>query len=226
MSTSTCRLIFSARTTNTMEVARLFNNAIDKNNGKRSISGLLLIYTDFIIHLIEGTEDDVLRLCHDAFAIDSTAMTNVKCLYLQSDAKKRFFEKWCWKRMNDDVLNDDASTKLEDNFENATVAFKTMILNLCKLYAELSTIQRSMNHDNFTEHLDLVIVKGNPNVPSKRDVEFVLESRWGYDLVTLVNHYHNLNCASNFDDYSLASEVLQDIHRKITSRVTFQNDRY
>lgn len=178
------------------------------------ISGLLLVYSDFIIHLIEGTEDDVLRLCQLAFTVSPTAMTNVKCLYVQSSSKKRFFEKWYCKRMDDDSLNDDdASEKLEDNLENAGVIYKTMVLNLCKLYSELSDIQQLRSCDNFTECLDPVIVKGNPNVPSKTEIQFVLESCWGHDLVTIANNYQNLDYASNFDDYSLASEVLQDIHR-------------
>lgn len=139
----TCRLIFCARITNAAEVARLFHNAMDKNNAMQPISGLLLVYSDFIIHLIEGTEDDVLRLCQLAFTVSPTAMTNVKCLYVQSSSKKRFFEKWYCKRMDDDSLNDDdASEKLEDNLENAGVIYKTMVLNLCKLYSELSDIQQ------------------------------------------------------------------------------------
>ncbi|CAK9828288.1 hypothetical protein ANTRET_LOCUS5844 [Anthophora retusa] len=204
-----CRLIFCAEITDCENIAQLFDNVI-KKNFSQSITGLLLIYFDFVVHLIEGVEDDVFRLCHEVFTINPEIMTNIKCLYIQNNAK-RFFQKWYFKRMSDHTLKNNELENLEDNFENASGIYKTTILNLCKLYIELWNTWRLKNDEILFNQLSLMSVKGHPNIPSKGDIKFVLRSCWGYNLVTLVKDYNTLNYPSNFDDYSSISEIIQEI---------------
>lgn len=136
MHTFVYRLIFCAKITDCENIVEVFDNSIKKNITQH-ITGLLLVYSDFVIHLIESLEDDGFRLCHEVLINNSGIMTDIKCLYVQNDANKRFFKKWYFQRMNDDALKNDELEKLEDNFENICSIYEVIILNLFKLYIEL-----------------------------------------------------------------------------------------
>lgn len=136
MHTFVHRLIFCAKITDYENIIQVFDNSIKKNI-TRHITGLLLVYSDFVIHLIESSEDGGFQLCHEVFINNSGIMTDIKCLYIQNDANKRFFKKWYFQRMNDDALKNDELEKLEDSFENICSIYEVIILNLFKLYIEL-----------------------------------------------------------------------------------------
>ncbi|XP_053983154.1 uncharacterized protein LOC128878724 [Hylaeus volcanicus] len=206
---SLCRLIFCAKATNCEEIVRLFEYAITEKFSQR-ITGLLLVYSDFMIHLIEGAEDDVFRLCNEVFANSSGVITNNKCLYVQNGAKQ-FFQKWHYKRLNNYNSNVKELEEIEDSFENISTIHKTMILNLHKLYTELWNVHHSKSYQSFIEQLNLISRKGHLNIPSKSNMEFVLRSRWGYDLMTLAKDYCNLKYPYSFDDYSPVSEIIHEI---------------
>lgn len=136
MNTFVCRLIFCAKIADYENIIQLFDNLIKKNITQH-ITGLLLVYSDFMIHLIEASEDDIFQLCHKVFTNNSSIITNVKCLYMQNNAKKRFFKEWCSKKMKDNTLEDDELKELEDNFENVSSTYKAVVVDLFKLYIEL-----------------------------------------------------------------------------------------
>ncbi|XP_068966281.1 uncharacterized protein [Bombus flavifrons] len=210
MHTFVYRLIFCAKITDCENIVQVFDNSIKKNITQH-ITGLLLVYSDFVIHLIESSEDDGFRLCHEVLINNSGIMTDIKCLYIQNDANKRFFKKWYFRRMNDDALKNDELEKLEDSFENICSIYEVIILNLFKLYIELWNKWKLENYENFNEYLDLIAVNGHLNIPSRRNIKLVLQSVWGYNLTSLVKDYYSLNYASNFDDYSSVSEIIQEI---------------
>lgn len=139
------RLIFCAKITNYENIVQLFNAAI-KERYSQHVTGLLLVYSDFVIHLIEGSEDEVFRLCNEIFTANAEIITNTKCLYVQSNSKKRFFQKWYFKRMNDCTLKDEEPETFEDTFENACNIYKIITLNLHKLYTELWNWYRLKNY--------------------------------------------------------------------------------
>lgn len=139
-----CRLIFCARIADCKNIAETFERRT--KNCTQLITGLLFIYSDFIIHLIEGLEDDVFQLCREVFTINPETITNIKCLYMQSDAKKRFFDEWYYRRMNDNALNLNTSKNVTDNFENASNTYRRIVLNLCDLYTELWNISKLKNY--------------------------------------------------------------------------------
>lgn len=139
-----CRLIFCAKVKNGEDIIQLFDVIIKEKFSQR-ITGLFLIYSDFVIHLIEAAEDDVFRLCNEVFNNVSKIMTNIKCLYIQNDAK-RFFKKWHFKIMKDCTLKDEKLETIEDSFENVSTIHKNIILNLHKLYNQLWNICRLKNY--------------------------------------------------------------------------------
>ncbi|XP_043512913.1 uncharacterized protein LOC122530213 [Frieseomelitta varia] len=213
MNTFVCKLIFCAKIVDCESIIQLFDNLIKKNITQH-ITGLLLVYSDFMIHLIEASEDDVFQLCHEVFTNNSSIITNVKCLYMQNNAKKRFFKEWYFKKMKDNTLKDDKLKELEDNFENVSSTYKAVVVDLFKLYIELWHKLQLRNYENFNEYLDIITVNGYPNIPSRRNIKFILQSVWGYNLTTLIENYYNLNYVSNFDNYSSVSEMIQEIKHK------------
>ncbi|CAD1468208.1 unnamed protein product, partial [Heterotrigona itama] len=211
MNTFVCRLIFCAKIADYENIIHLFDNLIKKNITQH-ITGLLLVYSDFMIHLIEASEEDIFQLCREVFTNNSSRMTNIKCLYMQNNAKKRFFKEWYFKKMKNNTLEDDKLKELEDNFENVSSTYEAVVGNLFKLYIKLWHKLRLGSYENFNEYLDLIVVNGHPNIPSRRNIKFILQSVWGYNLTTLVENYYNLNYFSNFDDYSSVSEMIQEIN--------------
>ncbi|XP_076291399.1 uncharacterized protein LOC143214352 [Lasioglossum baleicum] len=207
-----CRLIYCAKFTNCEDIAPLFDTAI-KDRSSQYITGLLFVYSDYVIHLIEGLDDDLFQLCNEVFIKNPDIATNVKCLYIQNDCKNRFFKKWHFKRI---IIYCNTKTEslgmFDDTFENISNIHKTVILNLHKLYIELWNVYRFKNHQKFIEELDLVSREGHPCIPSKADIEIILRSRWGYDLKTLVKDYCDLKYPTNFDDYSQITKMIQEIH--------------
>nr|XP_033335048.1 uncharacterized protein LOC117225518 [Megalopta genalis] len=206
-----CRLIFCSKITNCENIAQLFDTAIKEKNSQY-ITGLLFIYSDYVIHLIEGLEDELLQLCNEVFITSPDIITNVKCLYIQNDAKNRFFKKWHFKRMNYCDSKTEEFYMSDDTFENISRVHETIILNLHKLYIELWNMYRLKNHQKFIEELDLISREGHTYIPSKASIELVLKSLWGYDLKTLVMDYCDLKHPINFDDYSQISEMIQEIN--------------
>ncbi|XP_031838507.1 uncharacterized protein LOC116429567 [Nomia melanderi] len=207
---SLCRLIFCARITNCEDVAVLFDTVI-KGKSPQHITGLLLIYSHYVIHLLEVSEDNLFQLCNEMFTTSPGIMTNIKCLYIQNDAKNRYFRKWHFKRMSDSASKTEKLDAFDDTFRNVSRIHETIILNLHKLYIRLWNICRLKNHQNFIEELDLIAREDHPYIPSKASIEVVLKSRWGYDMTTLVKDYCNLKYPMNFDDYSQISEIIQEI---------------
>ncbi|XP_043264899.1 uncharacterized protein LOC122404743 [Colletes gigas] len=205
-----CRLIFCAKVTNCDDIEQLFDTAIKKKFLER-ITGLLLIYPGIVIHLVEAVEDDVFRLCNEVSTNNPDVIINAKCLYMQSGAK-RFFQKWHSARINNCSSNDKEFETIDDSFENVSSIHTAMILNLHKLYTELWNIRRLKSYENFIEHLDLISRKGHLNVPLESNIEIVLKSRWGYNLMTLAKDYCDLKYQYNFDDYSPVSEIIHDIN--------------
>lgn len=139
-----CRLIFCAKITSCAHTVRLFDIAI-KEKSSQHITGLLLVYSNFVIHILEASEYEIFRFCNDIFSANSEIITNVKCLYVQNGTK-RFFKKWHSKKMNDRALRDEEFETIEDNFENASNICKTMVLDLHKLYIELWNTWRLKNY--------------------------------------------------------------------------------
>ncbi|KAK1126001.1 hypothetical protein K0M31_005532 [Melipona bicolor] len=113
--------------------------------------------------------------------------------------------------MKDNTLEDDKLKELEDNFENVSSTYEAVIVDLFKLYIELWH-KLQLGNENFNEYLDIIAVNGHPNSPSRRNVKFILQSVWGYNLTTLIENYFNLNYVFNFDDYSSVSEMIQEIN--------------
>lgn len=136
MNTFVCRLIFCAKIADYENIIQLFDNLV-KKNVTQHFTGLLLVYSDFMIHLIEASEDDIFELCREVFTNNSSIITNIKCLYMQNNAKKRFFKEWYFKKMKDNTLDDDKLKELEDNFENVSSTYEAVVVNLFKLYIEL-----------------------------------------------------------------------------------------
>ncbi|XP_076649002.1 uncharacterized protein LOC143356854 [Halictus rubicundus] len=206
-----CRLIYCAKITNCEHIAPLFDTTI-KDKSSQYITGILFVYSDYVIHLIEGLEDDLFQLCNEVFIISPDIIINIKCLYIQNDSKNRFFKKWHFKRMNYCDSKTEKLDMFDDTFENISNIYKTVILNLHKLYIELWNVYRFKNHQKFIEELDSVSREGHPCIPSKANIEIILKSRWGYDLRTLVKDYCDLKYPINFDDYSQISKMIQDIN--------------
>ncbi|XP_012152447.2 uncharacterized protein LOC105664084 [Megachile rotundata] len=199
-----CRLILCAKITNNEKIIKWIN-LVMKENSTEHVTGLLLINSDFLIHLIEASEDEVFQLCNKLFLINSSVVKNIKCIYIQNNAK-RLFEAWYFRKLNDKIFKGDETC--EDTFETASSTYKKIILNLHKLYWELRNVT---NREILIEQLDLISTKGHSCIPSMKDIEFVLQSSWGYDLTKLINDYFNLNYSCNFDDYSQVSEMVQEI---------------
>ncbi|KAK9306680.1 hypothetical protein QLX08_002612 [Tetragonisca angustula] len=116
--------------------------------------------------------------------------------------------------MKDNTLEDDKLKELEDNFENVSSTYKAVVVDLFKLYIELWHKLQLRNYENFNEYLDLIAVNGHPNIPSRRNIKFILQSVWGYNFTTLTENYCNLNYVFNFDNYSSVSEMIQEINHK------------
>ncbi|XP_076243908.1 uncharacterized protein LOC143185068 [Calliopsis andreniformis] len=207
-----CRLIFCAKITSCEDIIQLFDASIKEK--LQHITGLLLIYSDFIINLIEASEDEIFRFCNEIFTSNTEIIANAKCLYVQNDSKKRFFQKWHYKRMNDHTLKEAKLKIIDDTFENASSICKTIILDLHKLYTELWDTYVLKNDQSFIEQLDLISKNGHSSIPSKSNVEYVLQSRWGCNLATLAKDYYQLRYPCNFDDYSIVSAIIEEIKYK------------
>lgn len=75
-------------------------------------------------------------------------------------------------------------------------------------------LSKYLLQENFDEYLDVIAVNGHPNIPSRKNIKFILQSVWGYNLTTLIENYCNLNYVPNFDNYSSVSEMIQEINHK------------
>lgn len=144
-----CRLVYCAKINESSEnVLKAFSTAA-KEYFSESVTGLLLIYPQYMIHLIEGPEEEIFQLCRHLFDKCYRFIESTKCFPVQVEIVGRFFDKWYARKASEyyHSRTDKLSTNniLDDNFENASAIYKKTLINLYKFYRELRLLSNK-NH--------------------------------------------------------------------------------
>ncbi|KAG7188884.1 hypothetical protein KM043_008490 [Ampulex compressa] len=207
-----CRFIFCAKTTlNYDEIAQFFREYIQQNY-TNSVTGLLLVHFEYVVHVIESPEDDAFQLCGQFLAHNSESVIAAKCLLIQNNVEERCFRKWySRKTAYRDKSRENSTTEMEDSFDIAAGIYEKTILNLCKWYKELKNISNNEGYDKFLQRLEIFCEEGHPAIPDTEILNIILRSRWGYSLETLVNGYCDLYYPQDCDDSSSVAEILDSI---------------
>lgn len=142
-----CRLIILVKTEADCEqVVKLIQNTI-KIGEPQTITGFLLISSEYMIYLLESTEDNVFQSCNEVFVSNSEIFVHVKCVDLQNSVKNKLFNKWYTRKIPIHDSKEVGDTEdLQDNRETIETFRKTVAANLYELFQELSNACTSKNH--------------------------------------------------------------------------------
>ncbi|XP_015595474.1 uncharacterized protein LOC107267838 [Cephus cinctus] len=204
----TCRLVFCAKITVPAEEILKVYTAFAKETFPDTVSGLLLVYPDYVLHLIESSEDEIFQLCLNFQNIHPNCLGVSRCFPVQTDVRNRFFDRWYAIRVITYNLTDadTALVNVKDNFEDITKIYKETVVGLYRLYHELRMCNVTSTV-RFMEKLESLKEDGHPLLPQDTALEFILNSRWGDSLQTLIDNYWNPTYPDENDDIWPFSEV-------------------
>ncbi|CAD6221340.1 GSCOCG00005156001-RA-CDS [Cotesia congregata] len=165
------KLIIFAKIESSNETIKLFEDTVKEYSDK--ITGLLLLYSNYILCLIESTEEVV-------YEFGSNILCNLnfcKCFPIHYSDTGRFFYKWYYREIVSKSKNS-ASLNIKDIYNNA-------IINIYKFYWELTITQF------IEEKLDVLAREGNDRLPSGEILELLISNPSGYDLKSVIDNYYN-----------------------------------
>ncbi|XP_012271587.1 uncharacterized protein LOC105694971 [Orussus abietinus] len=190
-----CRLIYLARIVPSHEedILKVFVN-FAKEVFPDSVSGLLLVYPGYVLHLVESSEAEVFRVCSKFLDSHPDVFGASRCFPVQVEVRNRFFARWYARRVTRYVpslppVPAPLIRQVPDTFDNIARTYEETIVNLYKFYHELRMTSVT-NHIRFMEKLES-LYEGHPLLPEKAVVDFILNSRWGDSLQLLIENYRN-----------------------------------
>ncbi|XP_046587883.1 uncharacterized protein LOC124293028 [Neodiprion lecontei] len=188
-----CRLIYCAKTNESSDhVLKAFSLAA-KEYSSEAVTGLLLVYPQYLVHLIEAPEEEIFQLCRYLFVKCSPFTGRTKCFPAQVEAGGRFFNKWYGRKASEYNFTQEKqppNDNLEDNFEIASTTYKRTLLNLYQFYRELRLLS-DKNHKLMVERLESLNEDGHRLLACSATMEFILNSRWGQSVQELTDHFLN-----------------------------------
>ncbi|XP_020709025.2 uncharacterized protein LOC110117103 [Athalia rosae] len=193
-----CRLVYCAKMKSQFSenVLKSLNTSTKEYNiSSDFITGLLLVYPNCMVHLIEAPEEEIFQLCRHLFITCSHLIGQTKCFPIQVEVVGRFFDKWYARKASQSQVNwaevpegEKGRVCLEDHFENASKIYETTLINLYKFYKELRLLSNK-NHTMMVEQLEALNEDGHPLLPDGATMDFILNSSWGQSLEEITNRF-------------------------------------
>lgn len=129
-SSDLCRFIFCARITSPDELLRLFARCRNESSAS-SVTGLLLVYQRYVVHLLEAPEDETFEMCSRFVDAEPSCLGDSKCFPTQANVDERFFDKWRARKIAGDC---ETVEKYDDEVVESFEAAKDIY---CKLFEDL-----------------------------------------------------------------------------------------
>ena len=131
-----CRFIFCGSTTFTSEqTLKLFSHYAKDNFGANSVTGLLLVYPEHIVHLLESAEDKIFQVCSDFANVQPKWLEDCKCFPIDITIGERFFGKWHARKIIGNCNNE--TLKTNEDLENVKEIYYKLVNNLYSFCNEL-----------------------------------------------------------------------------------------
>lgn len=147
-----CRFVYFGSTRLAAdEILKFFGKYARENFADGAVTGLMLVYPNFMIHLMESSEQEIFQACSCLINFEPKILGLCKYFPMETSvgADERFFEKWYGRKVIDDddddeksgsgINNDGDDVVAEDfeSFERVTNTYGSLMKSLYALYEEL-----------------------------------------------------------------------------------------
>ncbi|XP_044735742.1 testis-expressed protein 47-like [Chrysoperla carnea] len=189
-------------------IAEAFGTAMKllEGRGWEPLSGLLLYYERYYIHMIEGPEESIMRHLKRVFLNPkySPHLKRGKIVVAYHNINQRFFKKWGARTASPPTLltNLDANANT-DEYLRIIRSFLEKMYNLCKfLQIPSSDDEGDNNDDSFeeeqTEDMGEITKEAQDFLPEFALIDYLLQSQQLLDISSYIGQYKYLSALEPF----------------------------
>ncbi|XP_043280918.1 uncharacterized protein [Venturia canescens] len=154
------------------------------------VTGLMLVYPNYMIHLMESTEEEIFQACLCLTNFKPKLLGISKYFPMEISVGERFFKKWYGRKVVDSLGSENPCKEIDrENFEEVTNAYRNLMKNLYTFYNELRDV-KTKSHACLMKRLeDLASVGDTTHLPEEKTIKVLVESSWGESLEQIVDDY-------------------------------------